>query len=79
MRRRLSLYHKEASNFRDIADADVAEARSFQELLSKVHDIAKSNKNITSDLRTLLQKEKLAEDELRQQSQALRADLEVAQ
>lgn len=48
------LVRKEADNCREIADSDLAEARSYQELLSKVQNVAESNKNITSGLRVLL-------------------------
>lgn len=78
MPRRLGIVREEASNYHDIADADAAEAKSCQELLSKMQDVAKSNSNITSDLHVLVQEEKLAEDELRQQVWALKAELGIA-
>lgn len=65
MRRRLGLIWKETDHYRSIATADLVESRDLHGLLSKDHGVAESNRNNTRDLRTRVQKERLAEDDLR--------------
>lgn len=50
MKRRLSVVRKEMAHSRDIAAADLAEARACHELLS-AEGVVETNKKITDDLR----------------------------
>lgn len=45
MHRHLGLVHKEVNNYRDIVNVDFAEAKSCRELLSRVQDVAESNRS----------------------------------
>lgn len=78
MRRRLGLVRKETDHYRSIAAVDLAESRALRGLLSNDWGVAESNRKITRDLCTLVQKERSVENDLRRQIQETRAELAAA-